>query len=106
MIQIEHVNTAPAAALPKQVPAPAIGPVILTRRPCPVASVATDIIVCGRKDDSAFRLSPIPPPPPADGLLSRPLRVQIAPGVSFGFQRGGGFGLRTEFGPGKKSGEE
>ena len=31
------------------------------------------------------------------------LRVQIAPGVSVGFQRGDGFGVKAEFGPGKKT---
>ncbi|MCT8003537.1 hypothetical protein NZL82_16810 [Sphingomonas sanguinis] len=85
--------------------APVAGPVVTIPRQCPPQAADGEIIVCGRKDNEQFRLRPIPAPPP-DGLLSRPLRVQLAPGVSFGFQRGGGFGLRTEFGPGKKSGQE
>lgn len=64
-----------------------------------------EIVVCGRRDSDEFRLRPLPPLPPSDGLLSRPLRIQIAPGVSVGFQRGGGFGINAEFGPGKKTGE-
>lgn len=88
-------------------PAPTVaGPVALLPRSCPAPAANTEIVVCGRKDNEAFRLHPLPERPPINGLLSRPLRIQLAPGVSFGFQRGGGFGLRTEFGPGKKSGDD
>lgn len=64
-----------------------------------------EIVVCGHRNSDQFRLRPLPEPPPSDGLLSRPLRIQIAPGVSLGFQRGGGFGVKAEFGPGKKTGD-
>lgn len=83
-----------------------VGPVLLTRHSCPADTGTGEVVVCGRKDPSSFRPGPEPAPPPADNLLSRPLRLQIAPGVTFGFHRGGGFGLRTEFGPGRKSGED
>lgn len=63
-----------------------------------------EVVVCGRRDDEQFRLRPLRPPPGVKGVLSRPLRVQIAPGVSFGFQDRGGLGVRVEFGPGAKSG--
>lgn len=86
-------------------PAPIAGPVMVLPRSCPAPTTTGEVVVCGRKGDRSLRLGPMPDPPPADGLLSRPLRFQLAPGVSFGFQRGGGFGLRTEFGPGRKSGE-
>ncbi len=85
-------------------PAQIVGPVMVLPRSCP-APTTGEVVVCGRKDDRSFRLGPMPDPPPAEGLLSRPLRFQLAPGISFGFQRGGGFGLRTEFGPRRKSGE-
>lgn len=109
IVAVAQVEVAPAP-----VPAPPppgngaaspVGPVLLTRQPCASAGTDTEVVVCGRKDQQAFRLGPEPSPPPADNLLSRPLRWQIAPGVSLGFQRGGGFGLRTEFGPGRKTGE-
>ena len=64
-----------------------------------------EVVVCGRRDQEQFRLRPLPPMPPSGSLLSRPLRIQIAPGVSVGFQQGGGFGVKAEFGPGKKTGE-
>lgn len=70
-----------------------------------VPKAGDEVVVCGRRDQEQFRLRPLPPAPPSDGLLSRPLRITIAPGVSVGFQRGGGFGVKAEFGPGKKSGE-
>lgn len=86
-------------------PAPIAGPVMVLPRSCPAPTTTGEVVVCGRKDDRSLRLGRMPDPPLADGLLSRPLRFQLAPGISFGFQRGGGFGLRTEFGPGRKSGE-
>ena len=64
-----------------------------------------DIVVCGRRDGDQFRLQPLPPLPPSDTILTRPLRIQVAPGVSLGFQKGGGFGVRAEFGPGRKTDE-
>jgi hypothetical protein len=73
MILGQQVEMAPDAAQLKRGGSPVIGPVILTRRPCPMDWTDTDVIVCGRKDATQSRVSPIPPPPPADGLLSRPL---------------------------------
>jgi len=71
---------------------------------CPAAdaNAGEEIVVCGRRDDG-YRLRRLPPPPPSEGLLTRPLRVRIAPGVSFGLQPGGGIGLKAQFGPGKRS---
>ncbi|WP_308814974.1 hypothetical protein [Sphingomonas sp. GV3] len=70
---------------------------------CAAEASGDDVIVCGKRDNEQYRLRPLPPPPETPGLLSRPLRMQIAPGVSFGFQRGGGFGFKAELGPGKKT---
>jgi len=72
---------------------------------CPAAdaNAGEEIVVCGRRDDGSYRLRRLPPPPPSQGLLTRPLRVRIAPGVSFGLQPGGGIGLKAQFGPGKRS---
>jgi hypothetical protein len=64
-----------------------------------------EIVVCARRSSDQFRLRPLPPPPASNGLLSLPLRVQIAPGVSVGIQRGRGFCVKAEFGPGKKTGD-
>lgn len=64
-----------------------------------------DVVVCGRTDSEQFRLRPLRPPPQAANFLQKPLRVQIAPGVTFGLQQGGGIGLKAKFGPGRKSGE-
>ncbi|MFB9773124.1 hypothetical protein [Sphingomonas yabuuchiae] len=105
MIPVEQVASIPDAAPVKREASAMVGPVVLIRRPCTIGPTDDDVVVCGRRDDARFRLGPMPPPPSADGMLSRPLRIQIAPGVSFGFQKGGGFGLRTEFGPGRKTGE-
>ena len=68
-------------------------------------SDSDEVVVCGRRNEEQFRLRPLPPPPVSSGFLSRPLRVKIAPGVSLGFQQGGGFGLKAELGPGKKTGD-
>jgi len=74
------------------------------KRDC-AASDSDEVVVCGRRNEEQFRLRPLPPPPVSSGLLSRPLRVKIAPRVSLGFQQGGGFGLKAELGPGKKTGD-
>jgi hypothetical protein len=72
---------------------------------CAQGSDAGEVVVCGSRHNDENRLRPLKPPPVLPSLLSRPLRIQIAPGVSLGFQRGGGFGLRAELGPGKKTDE-
>lgn len=97
----------PVSASYAKVPEPPTQPIIILASPNQDCYSKPDgeIVVCGRRDSDEFRLRPLPPLPPSDGLLSRPLRVQIAPGVSVGFQRGGGFGVKAEFGPGKKTGE-
>lgn len=72
---------------------------------CVQSSDAGEVVVCGRRQNDQYRLRQLKPPPVSPSLLSRPLRIQIAPGVSLGFQRGGGFGLRAKLGPGKKTDE-
>jgi hypothetical protein len=65
-----------------------------------------ELVVCARADaEEAFRLRPLPPTPKSEGLLTRPLRVEIAPGVSIGFQQGGGFGVKAKFGGAEKTKE-
>lgn len=61
-----------------------------------------EIVVCGRQDDEQFRLRPLPSPPNSENFLSKPLRIELMPGVTFGLQPGGGLGLRAKFGPGAK----
>ena len=98
MIDAQQVEVAPAPAPPPQT----IDLLVAPKPGCATASDGDDVVVCGPGDNAQYRLRPLPPPKP-DGLLSRSLRVQIAPGVSFGLQQGGGLGLRAEFGPGKKT---
>ncbi|WP_174278389.1 hypothetical protein [Sphingomonas bacterium] len=93
-----HVQTADPFTVPLEALAS-------PRRDCG-AKPDGEIVVCGRQDSEGFRLRPLPPLPPSNGLLSRPLRVQIAPGISVGFQQGGGFGVKAEFGPGTKTREK
>lgn len=100
MIDVQQAEVAPVPASPPQ----AIDLLVAPKPGCPTAFNGDDVVVCGPRDDERYRLRPLPPPKPG-GLLSRPLRVQIAPGVSFGLQRGGGIGLRAEFGPGKRTDE-
>jgi len=78
----------------------------LSKRDCGAASGGDEVVVCGRRNEEQFRLRPLTPPPKPNGFLSRPLRVQIAPGISFGLQKNGGLGLRAEFGPGRKTDEK
>jgi hypothetical protein len=75
---------------------------VLSRRECAPSS-ADDVTVCGDQDPERYRLRPLPPLPKSESLLSRPLRVTILPGVSVGFQKGGGFGVKVQTGPGRKS---
>ncbi len=109
MIDVQQAEVSPIAApsaesslLPSNAPID-----ILTRndRSCAQNSDAEEVVVCGRRNDEEYRLRPLTPPPVSPGPLSRPLRIQIAPGISLGFQRGGGFGLRAELGPGRKTDE-
>ncbi len=58
-----------------------------------------------RKHRPAISPAPFAPSAPPDGLLSKPLRVTLAPGVTFGLQPRGGAGLRAQFGPGAKEGD-
>ena len=108
-MQQVDVLTAPAPATSVENAAPSnnkhIDLLALSKRDCGAASGSDEVVVCGRRNDEQFRLRPLPPPPKSNGFLSRPLRVQIAPGVSFGLQKNGGLGLRAEFGPGKKTDE-
>ena len=107
-VQQVQVASAPAPAMEAQNASSASTPINILVRPkqaCTASPSEGDVVVCGRPDDEQFRLRPLPPPPPADGLFSRLLRVQLAPGVTFGFQQRGGFGLRAELGPGRKSDE-
>lgn len=78
-------------------------PVLRVARPgtCPVTEDG-DIVVCARRDDEQYRLRPLAPPPAARNFLHKPLRVTLAPGLTFGLQPGGGIGLRSQFGPGAK----
>ncbi|MBB5714177.1 hypothetical protein FHS94_001000 [Sphingomonas aerophila] len=99
MIDVQQAEVAPAQAPPET-----INLLAAPKPGCPGPSDNDDVVVCGPRDNEQYRLRPLPPPK-QDGFLSRPLRVQLAPGVSFGLQRGGGVGLRAEFGPGKKTDE-
>ena len=110
MIDVQRAEVSPMTAAPsaENYSLPGNAPInIRTRndRSCPQSADTGEVVVCGRRNDEEYRLRPLTPPPVSPGLLSRPLRVQIAPGVSLGFQRGGGFGLRAELGPGKKTDE-
>jgi hypothetical protein len=75
---------------------------VLPQQKC-APSTDDELVVCARADGEQFRLRPLPPPPNDADLLTRPLRVQIAPGVSLGFQHGGGFGLKAKFGGTEKA---
>lgn len=110
MIYVQQAEVSPVTAAPsaKSSSLPGNAPInILTRndRSCAQSSDAGEVVVCGRRNDEEYRLRQLTPPPVSPDLLSRPLRIQIAPGVSLGFQRGGGFGLRAELGPGKRTDE-
>lgn len=79
-------------------------PVVRVARPtpCPLTEDG-DIVVCARRDDEQYRLRPLAPPPPAArNFLHKPLRVTLAPGLTFGLQPGGGIGLHSQFGPGAR----
>lgn len=65
-----------------------------------------EVVVCGRADQEQFRLRPLPDLPEPRSILSTPLRLHLAPGVTLGAVEGGGLGVRIEFGPGKKSGSD
>jgi hypothetical protein len=109
-VQQAEVAAAPAPAPSVQSDTPSndkpIDLLASARPSCAAAPDSDEVVVCGRRNDAGFRLRPLPPLPKSDGLLSRPLRVQIAPGVFSGFQRNGGFGLRAELGPGTKTDEK
>lgn len=111
MIDVQQAEVSPIVAPSAESSSPpGNAPIdILTRndRGCAQNSEADadEVVVCGRRNDEEYRLRPLTPPPVSPGPLSRPLRIQIAPGISLGFQRGGGFGLRAELGPGKKTDE-
>ena len=61
------------------------------------AADAGDIVVCAR-DQEAFRLRPLPPPPGGPGFFQRPHVLKLAPNVAIGFiGNGKGPGLRVEF---------
>jgi hypothetical protein len=109
LLQIEATQSrAPAAAYARPAgPGNVVSVLRVTRpKPCPVSEDG-DVVVCARRDDEQYRLRPLPPPPPGTGnFLSRPLRVTLAPGVSFGLQPGGGVGLKVKFGPGTKDDEK
>ena len=103
-VQIDRTDLAEKAPIVRSGP---VAPLIVPRR-APGGSCASSedtIVVCGRNQSEQFRLKPLPPPPKTETLLTRPLRWQIAPGVTFGLQRGGGVDLKVETGPGKKSTE-
>jgi hypothetical protein len=80
-------------------------PLKLTQIAHCVPAEGEEIVVCGRQDNEQYRLRPLPPPPNRENVLSRPLRIKLMPGVTFGLQPGGGVGLRAEFGPGIKKSE-
>ena len=61
-----------------------------------------EIVVCGQQNDEQYRLRPLPSRPKSENFLSKPLRIELVPGVTFGLQPGGGIGLRAKFGPGDK----
>lgn len=110
MIDVQQAEVSPmtAASSAEDSSLPGNTPInIRTRNDgnCSQSSDTGEVVVCGRRNSEEYRLRPLTPPPVSPGLLSRPLRIQIAPGVSLGFQRGGGFGLRAELGPGKKTDE-
>jgi hypothetical protein len=67
-----------------------------------VPAEGEEIVVCGRQNNEQYRLRPLSPPLDPENFLSRPLRIKLMPGVTFGLQPGGGLGLRAEFGPGDK----
>jgi hypothetical protein len=111
MIDVQQAEVAPAPvhAPDVQSATPAsnkpIDVLALSKRDCAAVSDRDEVVVCGRRSNEQFRLRPLPSLPRSEGFLSRPLRVQIAPGISFGFQKKGGLGLRAELGPGKKTDE-
>jgi hypothetical protein len=72
---------------------------------CP-PSPSDEVVVCGKRNDEQYRLHPLPPAPDGENPLSTPMRVTLAPGVTLGFQQGGGFGLSAQFGRGARKGEE
>ena len=106
MFQVD-VASSPAPARPSEVARASAGPINLLVQPTRTCepSAGEEVVVCGTRDAEQHRLRPLPLPS-TDGSASRPLRVQIAPGVSIGFQDGGGLGLRVEFGAGKKDGSK
>jgi hypothetical protein len=100
---LPQVDPAPPPALHAQSAAPPGGRIDLlaaaARANC-APPTDDEVVVCGSRTDPN-RLHPLRPPPPT-GFLSRPLNVRLAPGVTFGFLDGGGFGVRVPFGPGRK----
>lgn len=110
MIDIQQAEVSPMMAAPsaENSSLPSNAPINIrmgSDSSCFQRSDTEEVVVCGRRNGEEYRLRPLAPPPVSPSLLSRPLRIQIAPGVSLGFQRGGGFGLRAELGPGKKTDE-
>jgi hypothetical protein len=110
MIDVQQAEVSPmtAASSEEDSSLPGKAPINVRTRndgSCSQSSDTAEVVVCGNRNSQEYRLRPLTPPPVSLGLLSRPLRIQIAPGVSLGFQRGGGFGLRAELGPGKKTDE-
>ncbi|TCP29357.1 hypothetical protein EV292_1181 [Sphingomonas sp. BK235] len=72
---------------------------------CP-PTASGEVVVCGRDDQEKFRLRALPDLPESKSILSTPLRLHLAQGVTLGAVEGGGLGVRIEFGPGKKSGSD
>lgn len=66
------------------------------RAPC-TNGASGEVVVCGR-DNSNYRLLPLPPETSRPGFFQRPHVVHIAPGVSVGLLGNGkGVGVRAEF---------
>lgn len=104
-VAIEMVAAAPSSLARPAGPLRVPDSVETAATRCPTI-VSDEVVVCGRADQEQFRLRPLPNSPEPRSILSMPLRLHLAPGVTLGAVEGGGVGVRIEFGPGKKSGSD